>query len=99
MKYKCTNKPRFITFLVILTITLISIMQVKGEQPTQYKTITVQEGQGLFEIANDNYISNDLNREVYEIRKHNNLYGARYEPIWGQEIEIPVKENMRKEEK
>ncbi|MGE5473154.1 MAG: hypothetical protein ACM3UU_02915 [Ignavibacteriales bacterium] len=99
--YKCVNRKRWniacigLTLTIALIITLIITLSVKADAPVQYKKVVLQEGQGLFEIANENYISNDLNREVYEIRKHNGMYGKKYEPKWGEEIEIPVKENMK----
>jgi len=94
---KLVKPQRFIIFLAIIVISIIYILALytQSETITEYKTYTVQSEDSIWSIANEHYISKDIRKEVHEIQKHNGLYGEQFFIRAGQEIEIPIKDNMR----
>lgn len=73
---KIVNMPRFITFLVILFVIISFFMnmfinKVFSHEEEQYENVTICEGESLWTIASN--LKGDINRNIYEIKKLNNL--------------------------
>ena len=93
--YRLTNKRRFISFLI--TVTLLSIVIVsflipnecQGMQEQKYVEVKVVSGDTLWELA-EQYGGNDLDKRefIYEIMKLNNLKEAKL--FAGQILRIPL---------
>ena len=84
--------------LIILSLTALIILMIiwaastlgNSQKQINYKTITVENGQSLWEIARNNYGPEyDLRKIIYKIKKINKLENAVLHP--GQEIKLPIK--------
>ncbi|MGI6206057.1 MAG: LysM peptidoglycan-binding domain-containing protein [Anaerovoracaceae bacterium] len=93
--YKIVSIPRFTIFVITCTlaVTLIAVFAVSSfraaaESEPVYRNITVEQGDSLWTIAEDQYGSGtDIRKAVYEIRQANDLTDASlYE---GQVLKIP----------
>ena len=85
-------------FLIILSLTSLIILMViwaastlgNSQNSINYKTIKVQNGQSLWEIARNNYGSEyDLRKIIYRIKKINKLENVVLHP--GQKLKLPIK--------
>ena len=84
------SMPRFITFLIILFViisffTNMFINKVFSHEEDQYENITVSEGESLWLIASK--LDGDINKNIYEIKKLNNLDSSMV--YAGQSLLIP----------
>lgn len=84
------SMPRFITFLVILfviisCITNMFLNKVFSHEKAEYKSITVCQGESLWSIASE--LKGDVSKNVYEIKKLNNLDSSII--YVGQDLLIP----------
>lgn len=79
-----------VAFLIfIFAFTNNSIVSGKSNKE-EYKVVIVEKGDTLWNIAENNCKNNsDTRKNIYYIRKTNNLSSANIRP--GQEIKIPVK--------
>ncbi len=78
-----------ITFLILFIITTY-VYKISGNKMIEYREITVEDGDSLWNIAlKHSDGSNDLREIVYEIKKFNNLKDVVLQP--GQKLKIPVK--------
>lgn len=82
----------FITFLLILIISLASSFILKGkamEAPERYLLWTVNEGDTLWSIARD-YLpqGRDIREYIYEIKEINQLQTSNIRI--GQQLQIPI---------
>lgn len=73
---KIKSMPRFITFLIILfiiisCITNMFINKVFSHEQEKFQNITVSQGDSLWTIAKE--LGGNVNENVYEIKKLNNL--------------------------
>jgi LysM domain. len=99
MKLKIKNFPRFVCSLVIIIGLTIGVTVIFSNLSTSngelaYKTITVSNGDTLWNIAkelknNDEYFSNkDIREIVYNIKKVNKIEDSNLQV--GQDILIPI---------
>lgn len=73
---KIKSMPRFITFLILLfiaisCITNMFINKVFSHEEEKYNNVTVCQGDSLWTIANT--LGGNVNKNIYEIKKLNNL--------------------------
>lgn len=95
-RYKLKNKRRFYT-IVAVTVFMLSLWftavfyhpKVEGETLSSYKTVTVEYGDTIWDIAQkyNNCSIKDLRMFVYNIEKVNGLEGELIKP--GQVLRIP----------
>lgn len=88
---RIVNLPRFIISMIIIVcvlsfITSMLTTKVFSATPIQYDNITVSEGDTLWSIANS--IDGNINKNIYEIKKINNLESSII--YVGQELKIPT---------
>jgi len=92
--YKLVNKARFVSSLMILVFIvsfglLLKQQSVQGENIPKYKTVVIQNGDTLWNIAEKyNTSYNDLREFIYVIKKENNIFGDLLTP--NDIIKIPV---------
>lgn len=84
------SMPRFITFLIILfviisCITNMFINKVFSHEEEKYECVVVSEGDSLWTIASN--LKGDINRNIYDIKKINNLDSSMV--YVGQSLLIP----------
>lgn len=83
---KITNKKRFISFISITMILIISIFNcVLANKTVEYQDYTVAIGDTLWSIACEN-AETDIREYIYELREINNLNDCMIYP--GQTIKI-----------
>jgi LysM repeat protein len=90
-RYVLKNRTRFSTFVIVVMVIVTTILlasTVYGYKESSYKTITVKQGDTLWNIAKKNNTNKDIRRFVYEIKKVNNMNTS--EILSGQELQIPV---------
>jgi len=79
----------FLVLVIGLSLSLFYSTMATGSEPLSYIEITVEQGDTLWELAQDNLTENqDIRAVIYEIRELNNLSTANLTP--GQIIRIPV---------
>lgn len=88
---KIVNLPRFIVAVTIITCVLsfiVSMITVKvfSASPEVYDNVIVSEGDTIWSIASQ--IKGDINKNVYEIKKINNLKNSII--YVGQELQVPA---------
>lgn len=88
---RIVNLPRFIISMIIIVcvisfITSMLTTKVFSATPLQYESVVVSEGETLWSIANN--IGGNINKNIYEIKKINNLEGSII--YVGQELKIPT---------
>lgn len=88
---KIVNLPRFIVAITIITCVLsfiVSMITVKvfSASPEVYDNVIVSEGDTIWSIASQ--INGDINKNVYEIKKINNLKNSII--YVGQELQVPA---------
>ncbi len=88
---KIVNLPRFIVAITIITCVLsfiVSMITVKvfSASPEVYDNVIVSEGDTIWSIASQ--IKGDINKNVYEIKKINNLKNSII--YVGQELQVPA---------
>lgn len=88
---KIVNLPRFIVAVTIITCVLsfiVSMITVKvfSASPEVYDNVIVSEGDTIWSIASQ--INGDINKNVYEIKKINNLKNSII--YVGQELQVPA---------
>ena len=88
---KIVNLPRFIVAVTIIACVLsfiISMITVKvfSASPEVYDNVIVSEGDTIWSIASQ--IKGDINKNVYEIKKINNLKNSII--YVGQELQVPA---------
>lgn len=88
---KIVNLPRFIVAVTIITCVLsfiVSMITVKvfSASPEVYDNMIVSEGDTIWSIASQ--IKGDINKNVYEIKKINNLKNSII--YVGQELQVPA---------
>ncbi|HEY8421176.1 MAG TPA: LysM peptidoglycan-binding domain-containing protein [Thermoclostridium sp.] len=89
--YRLKNRKRFFTILV-LTLTVImlffgSVVSAGKNVKREYKTITVRQGDTLWDIAGKYRGKTDIRQYIYQIKKVNNLDDAII--YVGQKINLP----------
>lgn len=74
-RLRIVNKKRFISFISITMILIISIFNcVSANKPTEYQDYTVVQGDTLWSIASKNLKSGqDIREYIYELREINNM--------------------------
>ena len=83
---KIVNKKRFITFIVVMLIILISLFTAcSAQKNTVIKEYVISEGDTLWSIACEN-AETDIREYIYELRKINDLDNCILYP--GQTIKI-----------
>ena len=83
---KITNKKRFISFITIVMILIVSIFNcVSAIKTVEYQDYTVARGDTLWSIACEN-TETDIREYIYELREINNLNDCMIYP--GQTIKI-----------
>lgn len=88
---KIVNLPRFIVAITIITCVLsfiVSMITVKvfSASPEVYDNVIVSKGDTIWSIASQ--IKGDINKNVYEIKKINNLKNSII--YVGQELQVPA---------
>ena len=88
---KIVNLPRFIVAVTIITCVLsfiVSMITVKvfSASPEVYDNVIVSDGDTIWSIASQ--IKGDINKNVYEIKKINNLKNSII--YVGQELQVPA---------
>lgn len=95
-KYKLKNKKRFYTIVVTVVfvfslglMTMFYHPRAEGETLSSYKTVTVDYGDTIWDIAQRyyNHSNSDMRMIVYNIEKINGLKGELIIP--GQVLRIP----------
>ncbi len=74
-RLRITNRKRFISFISISMILIISILNcVSANSVAEYQDYTVVQGDTLWSIAEENKKSGqDIREYIYELREINNL--------------------------
>lgn len=84
----------FVPSLLLLTITALFISfepgQARSSSASDYRTVTVREGETLWKIAKENTENGDVGELVHHIRKLNNLSTSLIQP--GQRLIVPTGE-------
>lgn len=91
-RYRLKNKTRFFTFLstlIILSVLIAITGNVYGYKEPAYRTVVVKGGDTLWNIAKENNSQGDIRKNIYEIKKINNLDSS--EIYEGTQLLIPVK--------
>ena len=88
---KIVNMPRFIVFLIIVMFlisfcTSLLTKTVFSASPIEYDKVVVAQGDTIWSIASN--LGGDINRNVYEIKKINNIDNSII--YVGQELLVPV---------
>ncbi len=91
------NKIRFSIFLIIISLFIMTIInsfflhKVKGYESSNFKVITIDAGETLWDIVSE-YSSGkyDIREEIYHIKKMNHLETSYLYP--GQELIVPIRE-------
>jgi LysM repeat protein len=91
-KYVLKNKRRFITFLSIasiITFTVLFATNAYGAKVQNFKTITVTQGDTLWDIASQ-YVGQgqDIREYIYELKTVNKMPTS--EIYAGTRLKIPV---------
>ena len=93
-KAKKTTRPVIkilVTVLLIVFFICAAAFTGDGEQPQTYLTTTVQNGETLWQIAEEHYGGNiNIQKKIIEIRHLNDLNNLNLQP--GQKIKLPVNE-------
>lgn len=89
---RIVNFPRFIISMIVIVCIvsfLVSMLTttVFSASPEVYEDIIVSEGDTLWSIASK--IDGDINKNIYEIKKINNLQSSII--YVGQELQVPIK--------
>lgn len=91
------NKIRFSIFLIIISLltmivfNLVFLHKVEGQENSNLKVITVDDGDTLWDIVSE-YTGNeyDIRKEIYRLKKINQLETSYI--YSGQELMIPIRE-------
>lgn len=88
---KIVNMPKFIVFLIIVMFlisfcTSLLTKTVFSASPVEYDTVVVSKGDTIWSIASN--LGGDINRNVYEIKKLNNIDNSII--FVGQKLLVPV---------
>ncbi|HHV59982.1 MAG TPA: LysM peptidoglycan-binding domain-containing protein [Clostridiaceae bacterium] len=77
MRLRIKSKPRFISFLIILMLSVTTLLVAKsvyGYRETRYEYIVVKKGDTLWDISMKyKREEEDVRRYLYELKKINNL--------------------------
>lgn len=82
---------KFITVsltILMLFICISSCFSVSGEKGLEYKTVVVEKGGTLWDIAGEYAGNKDVRRVISDIKELNNLSGS--DLYYGQVIKLPV---------
>ncbi|HOA30543.1 MAG TPA: LysM peptidoglycan-binding domain-containing protein [Clostridia bacterium] len=90
-----TIRLRVVAFVFIVTSLLLVVTvcakSIKTKPQTTYKTVVVEQGDTLWDLAKEYYPDMEIRRAVYELKKINNLQDATiYE---GQSLKVPDIDN------
>lgn len=103
MKVKIVNKKKFIKRFIILNVIVLGIIfnyknSCSSAQISNYKTITVNNGDTLWKIAqyeqyeNEYYKGSDIREIVHSIKEINNLKSSNLSV--NQNLKIPVNNQL-----
>ncbi|NLM09564.1 MAG: LysM peptidoglycan-binding domain-containing protein [Clostridiaceae bacterium] len=89
--YRLKNKNRFFTVLFLMFTVIIffvgSVISSGKNVNKEYKTITVRQGDTLWDIASKHCGKMEIRQYIYQIKKVNNLDDAII--YVGQKINLP----------
>ena len=89
--YRLKNKKRFLTFIIITFAVIMlfvgSVVSAGKNVSREYKTVTVRQGDTLWDIAGKYRGKTDIRQYIYQIKKVNNLDDAII--YVGQKINLP----------
>mgnify|MGYP001270282840 CR=1 FL=1 len=89
--YRLKNKKRFLTFIIITFAVIMlfvgSVVSAGKNVSREYKTVTVRQGDTLWDIAGKYRGKTDIRQYIYQIKKVNNLDNAII--YAGQKIILP----------
>lgn len=76
-RYRLINRRRFYIFVMLITITVASLAfaaNVQGaDTAASYRTVVVEQGDTLWDIAGQYNNGHDLRSYIAEVRKLNNM--------------------------
>lgn len=88
--YRLRNKKKFFTFLLLLFVLIMligSVVSTGKNINKEYKTITVRQGDTLWDIAAKHCGKIEIRKYIYQIKKVNNLDDAII--YVGQKLNLP----------
>jgi len=89
--YRLKNKKRFLTFIIITFAVIMlfvgSVVSAGKNVSREYKTVTVRQGDTLWDIAGKYCGKTEIRQYIYQIKKVNNLDNAII--YAGQKIILP----------
>lgn len=89
--YRLRSKKRFFTFLFILISIIIffigSVVSAGKNVNREYKTVTVRQGDTLWDIAGKYCGKTEIRKYIYQIKKLNNMDDATI--YAGQKLSLP----------
>jgi nucleoid-associated protein YgaU len=92
-KYVLKNKKRFSMFVSLILVgvlTAVFATSVYGYREPSYMTVTVRDGDTLWDIAKQCKGKEDIRKTIFNIKKYNHL--ANSEIFAGTELVIPMEE-------
>lgn len=92
-KYVLKNKRRFSLFLMVVLVAVFTVIfatSVYGYKEPAYMTVTVREGDTLWDIARQCTTTQDIRKTLFTIKKINHL--ASSDIYVGTELLVPLGE-------